>query len=80
MAHVRLGVLPLDTVLPTITMHGYTILDDTVTIEVNHTDVIATDPDDVALYRALTDRLWDVAAEGDDARTLLARVATHAPH
>ncbi|MFF5992945.1 MULTISPECIES: helix-turn-helix domain-containing protein [Prauserella] len=76
LAHVRLGVLPLDTVLPTVTMHGYTILDDTVTIEVNHTDVVATDPEDVALYRGITDRLWEAAAEGDDARELLSRVTT----
>ncbi|MBP2323228.1 hypothetical protein JOF56_003613 [Kibdelosporangium banguiense] len=32
------------------------------------------DPDEVALYSKLTDRLWAVAAEGDEARTRLLRV------
>ncbi|MCP2255212.1 Helix-turn-helix domain-containing protein [Prauserella aidingensis] len=76
LGHVRLGIIPLDTQLPTITLHGYTILDDTVTIEVNHTDVIATAPDDVTLYRSVTDQLWGVAAEGDAARAILTRAAS----
>lgn len=76
--HVRLGVIPLDTVLPTITMHGYLMLNDTVIVEINHTEVVATDPDDVSLYRAITDGLWEAAAEGDDAREILTRIAAHA--
>ncbi|GAA1252997.1 helix-turn-helix transcriptional regulator [Prauserella halophila] len=79
LGHVRLGVIPLDVQLPTITLHGYTILDDAVTVEVNHTDVTATDPDDVALYRSITDQLWGVAAEGDAARRVLTRVASDLP-
>lgn len=75
LAHVRLGIIPLDTVLPTITMHGYTILDDTVIVEVNHTEITATDAEDVELYDQLTDRLWTQAAEGDNARSLLQRIA-----
>ena len=76
LGHVRPGIIPLDTQLPTITLHGYTTLDDTVTIEVNHTDVIATDPDDITLYRSVTDQLWGVAAEGDAARAILTRAAS----
>ncbi|MCI2419192.1 hypothetical protein MOQ72_17235 [Saccharopolyspora sp. K220] len=34
-----------------------------------------TDPDQVGIYRKLTDRLWSVAAEGDEARAILARAA-----
>lgn len=71
MAHVRLGIIPLDAVVPTVTMHGYTIHDDTVIVEINHTEVVTDDPDDVALYRRITTQLWDTAAEGDDARTIL---------
>lgn len=77
MTHVRLGILPLDTVLPTITMHGYQMLDDTVIIEVNHTEIVATDPDDVALYQTITERLWEAAAQGDDAREILTRILAH---
>jgi hypothetical protein len=33
------------------------------------------DPDQVALYHRLTDRLWTVAVEGAEVRSLLARVA-----
>ncbi|MGH3519518.1 MAG: helix-turn-helix domain-containing protein [Haloechinothrix sp.] len=72
--HVRFGVLPLDTVLPTITMHGYASFDDAVAVEVNHTEIAVTDPDDVALYERITERLWSVAAEGVDARAILARL------
>jgi hypothetical protein len=33
------------------------------------------DPDEVAVYTELTDRLWTIAAEHGDARALLTRVA-----
>ncbi|MQA11456.1 MAG: helix-turn-helix domain-containing protein [Pseudonocardiaceae bacterium] len=72
--HVRLGVIPIDKVLPTITMHGYAILDDSVTIEINHTELAVTDPDEVALYRRITDGLWEAATEGNEARAILQRV------
>ncbi|WP_435583443.1 helix-turn-helix domain-containing protein [Amycolatopsis thermoflava] len=77
LGHVRFGIIPLGTVLPTITMHGYTIFDDTVLVEVNHTEITAADPDDVELYDHITSRLWEVAAEGDKARTLLRDVLDH---
>ncbi|TDQ05810.1 helix-turn-helix domain-containing protein [Labedaea rhizosphaerae] len=73
--NLRLGVIPLDVPLPTITMHGYTILDDTVVVEINHTEVVATDPEDVGLYDQITSALWRIAAEGDAARAVLANVA-----
>jgi hypothetical protein len=60
---VRLGVIPLDIRLPVVALHGHLMLDDQVIVEVNHTDVPVTDPEDVALYRLLTDRLWSVALE-----------------
>ncbi|WP_162834744.1 helix-turn-helix domain-containing protein [Amycolatopsis circi] len=74
LAHVRFGVIPLGTTLPTITMHGYTIHDDTVLVEVNHTEITVTETADVALYRDITERLWTIAAAGDDARDLLQRI------
>jgi transcriptional regulator with XRE-family HTH domain len=72
--HVRLGVVPLDTELPTITMHGYTILDDMVIVEINHTEITVTEADDVALYQRITADLWRTAVQGDDARALLRRI------
>ncbi|MGH3467816.1 MAG: helix-turn-helix domain-containing protein [Thermocrispum sp.] len=74
LTNLRFGVIPIDAVLPTVTMHGYTIHDDTVVVEINHTEVATADPDDLALYRRITDQLWSVAAEGDDARAILARL------
>jgi len=73
LAHVRLGIVPVDVELPTITLHGYTILDDLVQIEINHTDVVVTTAEDVGLYRRITTDLWSVAAEGDEARAILSR-------
>lgn len=74
MSHLRFGVIPLDAVVPTVSMHGYTIHDDTVIVEINHTEVVTDDPDDVALYRRITAQLWDAAAEGDQARAILTRL------
>lgn len=73
--NIRLGVIPLGTVLPVITMHGYTMIDDTIYVEINHTELTTADQDDLTLYRRLTDQLWTVAAEGDDARAMLTRLA-----
>jgi transcriptional regulator with XRE-family HTH domain len=72
--HVRLGLIPLDVEIPTITMHGYTILDDEVVVEINHTEITVTDADDVELYERITADLWRVAVEGDEARALLENV------
>ncbi len=73
---VRLGILPLGTRLPVISMHGFTMLDDQVSIEVNHTEITVTDPIDSAHYQRITDQLWTVAAENDAARAVLDRVAS----
>lgn len=72
--NVRLGIVPLDAPLPTVTLHGYAIHDHTVIVEVNHTEMIVTDADEVDLYRRITDGLWSVALEGDEARALLQRL------
>jgi hypothetical protein len=77
--HVRFGVIPVDTVLPVITMHGFVILDDEVEIEINHTELATTDPDEVELYRRITEGLWSVALEGAAARSLLTRLMDAIP-
>ena len=79
LAHVRLGVIPLDSPLPTITLHGYGILDDIATVEVNHTEIAVSDSEDVDLYNQITARLWDIAVEGDAASVLLGQVLESVP-
>jgi transcriptional regulator with XRE-family HTH domain len=79
LAHVRLGVIPLDSPLPTITLHGYGVLDDIVTVEVNHTEIAVSDSEDVDLYNQITARLWDIAVEGDAASVLLGQVLESVP-
>ncbi|MGH3495570.1 MAG: helix-turn-helix domain-containing protein [Sciscionella sp.] len=75
MDHVRLGVIPQGIELPVAAMHGFWILDDIVLIEIHHTEVTATEPEDIALYNRIADTLWSVALEGDEARHLLLQVA-----
>jgi transcriptional regulator with XRE-family HTH domain len=72
---VRFGILPLDRRLPHVPWHGYWIVDDTVYVENITGEGRVADPDDVAVYHRLTDRLWSAAVEGDQARAVLARVA-----
>lgn len=74
LSHLRLGIIPLGTVVPNMTMTGYTIHDDTVRVEINHTEVVTDDPDDLATYLRVTDDLWSVAAAGEAARAILARL------
>jgi transcriptional regulator with XRE-family HTH domain len=73
---VRFGILPLWAQLPNLLPHGYWIVDDEVFVELVHAESRIADPDEVAIYTELTDRLWTVAAEQGDAHALLTRVAT----
>ncbi|PKW18899.1 helix-turn-helix domain-containing protein [Saccharopolyspora spinosa] len=70
----RLGIVPLDVCLPVIPLHGFWILDDQVLIETVNTEIIVTDPAEIDQYRRQADALWTVAAEGNEARALLARL------
>lgn len=72
---VRIGVLPLDQRLPHVPWHGYWIVDDEVFVELVSSEVRVTDQAEVAIYHRLTDRLWEAAAEGEQARLVLARIA-----
>ncbi|MGH3862518.1 DUF5753 domain-containing protein [Actinokineospora sp.] len=71
---VRLGIIPLNAELPTIVEHGYSMFDDLVVVDINHTEVTITDPRDVALYERITAALWRAALDGAAARTLLRRM------
>lgn len=72
---VRLGIIPLDTHLPVIPMHGVWIFDDSVTVETNDSEITTDDPADLALYNRLMDQLWTVAVTGDDARAVILECA-----
>lgn len=71
---VRFGIIPLDVQLPMPLLEGVWVLDDLVSVEVLHTEITTSDPDDVKLYNDALDALWKVAAEGDDARAVLTRL------
>jgi transcriptional regulator with XRE-family HTH domain len=74
--NVRFGVIPAGTVLPHVLWHGYWIVDRVVLVENISAEVRITDPEQVAIYERLTDRLWEVAVEDDQARELLTRFLT----
>lgn len=73
--NLRLGVLPLGVRLPAFPLHGYWIVDNIVVFETLVGEQRLGDPDEVAVYAKATDRLWSAAVEGDQARTLLSRIA-----
>lgn len=73
---LRFGIVPRHRRLPHILAHGYWIVDELVTVETTTSELHIDDPDQVATYHRLTDRLWDVAAEGDAARAILTRAAS----
>lgn len=73
---LRLGIVPADRPLGAVATHGFSIKDDTVTVELAHTEVTTREPADVELYNQLANALWSVAVEGDEARGVLARIAT----
>jgi transcriptional regulator with XRE-family HTH domain len=73
--NVEFRILPTGQTVPHVIWHGYWIVDDVVQIETVTDEHTIRDPDQVAIYNTLTDRLWDRAAEGDAARAILARIA-----
>ncbi|MCI2424018.1 helix-turn-helix domain-containing protein [Saccharopolyspora sp. K220] len=72
---LRFGVLPEFRRLPNITMNGFSMLDDLVQVEHVSAELTIDDPDQVAIYHRLMDRLWHVACEGDEARTIVQQLA-----
>ncbi|MDA3626534.1 helix-turn-helix transcriptional regulator [Saccharopolyspora sp. WRP15-2] len=72
---LRFGVLPEFRRLPNITMNGFVVLDDLVQVEHVSAELTIDDPEQVAIYNRLMDRLWQVACEGEDARAILQGLA-----
>jgi len=68
---VRIGLLPAYRPLPNLLSHGFWIVDDVVFVETVSGEERVTDPDQVAVYERLADRLWSAAVTGDDARAVL---------
>ena len=73
--NVRVGILPAGRRLPYMVVHGWWIVDRLVMVETVTRELRITDPDEIDMYTDLTDQLWSVAAEGDEARALLSRIA-----
>ncbi|WP_027945114.1 Scr1 family TA system antitoxin-like transcriptional regulator, partial [Amycolatopsis taiwanensis] len=55
--------------------HGYWIVDDRVAVETVTSELEIDDPEQVAIYHRMTDRLWKAAAEGEQAIDILRRLA-----
>jgi transcriptional regulator with XRE-family HTH domain len=73
---VRFGIVRAGIETPVIPMHGFWIMDDrSVVIETIDSEITAENPADITLYHRVMDELWTVAAEGEDARAILARLA-----
>lgn len=68
---VRVGLLPAYRPLPNLLPHGFWIVDDVVSIEKVTGEDRETDPEQVAIYERLADRLWAAALTGDEARAAL---------
>lgn len=69
---VELAVLPFAAELPMTTSHGFWIFDDRlVLVETLSSEMSLRDSEDVNLYVRHFERLWQSAAIGPDARTLL---------
>lgn len=69
---IRFGIIPIDTRLPVVAMHGFWIIDDQVIVETIDSEIVLDDADEVALYHRMADAMWSVAVEGVLARAVLA--------
>ena len=72
---VRVGIVPFGRPLRVLVTHGWHIYDRrAVHVGTKTATALMSDPHDVGAYQALFDELEQVAAWGDDARELIARV------
>lgn len=75
--NVRLGIIVADRRKPFAVMHGFWIVDDLAMFEMAGAEHTTRDPDEVAVQNRIADGLWNVAAEGDEARQVLLAVSEH---
>lgn len=71
----RWAIIPAECEPPVVAMQNFHLYDDYVSIELSHTEVVSTDPEDIKYYQLILDQLWTVAVDGEAARALLRRVA-----
>jgi transcriptional regulator with XRE-family HTH domain len=76
---VRFGILPATRQLTYVPTNTYWILDTQVLVENVTAELRISDPDQLATYHRLTDELWRTAAEADEARDILKKVASYYP-
>lgn len=69
--NVRFGLILLDRQLPVVTMHGFWMVDDLAMFEMIGAEITTRDPDEIALYNRLADKLWNTAVVGEEARSIL---------
>lgn len=72
---LRFGIIPFGRRVPAAVAHNFVMKDDVVTVELINTEVTTREPGDVQLYRDYLSKLWEQAAEGDEARSILTRAA-----
>jgi transcriptional regulator with XRE-family HTH domain len=73
---VWFGIIPLDTPLTVLPLHGFWIFDDSLaTVEILNTEMATTDPEDVALYQKVFDELKAASVTQERARQVLLRLA-----
>jgi transcriptional regulator with XRE-family HTH domain len=70
-----IGVIPFSADLPFVTLHGWAIRDDVVTIEHSSGDLEIGDPEQVERYAAWTATLLDTALVGAEAAILIRQLA-----
>jgi transcriptional regulator with XRE-family HTH domain len=75
----RIGIVPFTADLPLVTLHGWAIRDDVVTIEHAGGDLEIGDPDQVERYAAWTKTLLKIASVRDEAADLARRIAGELP-
>src|SRR5437764_4153673 len=82
LSNVSIGLIPQGVEATAVASHGFVIYGDReddeepfVRVEVIHGELTVSDPEDVAIYRERFSRLGSAAVFGEDARTLLAKIA-----
>jgi hypothetical protein len=75
MSTVRVGIIAFDTELPESPKHGFWIFDDRmVLVETIAAELTLKQPQEIALYTRVFERLASVASYGSDARGIVTRV------
>jgi Domain of unknown function (DUF5753) len=77
--HARVGIVPFAARLPVVTLHGWVVRDQVVTIEHADGDVTIAAPADVDRYVTWTHQLLGLAVTGPEAARLIRKIAAEAP-